>query len=582
MPQPSRASTFLLPLATIGFLLTAAAAGQQTPPPPADPSSKKAAPAQDTNEGIPIASEAVKQACGVCHKADDKQRMSRISYRRTTPEGWQETVRRMVTLHSAQLDVERAREVVRYLSNNHGLAPEEVAPAAFEVERRIVDYRYQADAETHRVCSSCHSIGRVLHQRRTKEEWDLLMAMHRGFYPLVDVQVFRRMGPPPREPGPDGRPPDPRHPMDKVVQHLQGAFPLTTPEWGAWSATMRPPKIEGEWTLSGHEPGRGPIFGRMTIAAGANPDEFVTRITYVYARGNGSVTRTGKVQVYTGFQWRGRSTVEGDEAAALREVMHVDRDWRTISGRWFSGGYDERGVDVRLVRIGREAVVTGVEPVAVKQGGRQRVRVFGANLPAAATPADLDFGPGITVARVVSAEPAVMDVEVDVAAGAAVGRRDLFAGGTMHRGALAVYDRVDYIKVTPNWNMARVGGAAFPKMFAQFEAVAYHHGPDGKPDTPDDVSLGVVPAKWTTEEYTATFEDDDRAFVGTLEPATGLFTPAEDGPNPKRSGNRNNIGDVWVVAAYTPSGGTPLRARAHLIVTVPLYMRWDAAPPGVR
>ena len=107
MPQPSRASTFLLPLATIGFLLTAAAAGQQTPPPPADPSSKKAAPAQDTNEGIPIASEAVKQACGVCHKADDKQRMSRISYRRTTPEGWQETVRRMVTLHSAQLDVER-------------------------------------------------------------------------------------------------------------------------------------------------------------------------------------------------------------------------------------------------------------------------------------------------------------------------------------------------------------------------------------------------------------------------------------------------------------------------------------------
>ena len=49
-----------------------------------------------------------------------------------------------------------------------------------------------------------------------------------------------------------------------------------------------------------------------------------------------------------------------------------------------------------------------------------------------------------------------------------------------------------------------------------------------------------------------------------------------DGPNPKRSGNRNNIGDVWVVAEFTPRRRRrkPLRARAHLLVTVPVYMRW--------
>ena len=44
-----------------------------------------------------------------------------------------------------------------------------------------------------------------------------------------------------------------------------------------------------------------------------------------------------------------------------------------------------------------------------------------------------------------------------------------------------------------------------------------------------------------------------------------------------RSGRatRNNFGDVWVVATY-PSrrGGKTLRARAHLLVTVPLYMNW--------
>ena len=51
-------------------------------------------------------------------------------------------------------------------------------------------------------------------------EWELLIAMHRGYYPLSDFQAFRRGGPPQTEPGPDGRPPDNRHPMDKVIPKL--------------------------------------------------------------------------------------------------------------------------------------------------------------------------------------------------------------------------------------------------------------------------------------------------------------------------------------------------------------------------
>ena len=56
-----------------------------------------------------------------------------------------------------------------------------------------------------------------------------------------------------------------------------------------------------------------------------------------------------------------------------------------------------------------------------------------------------------------------------------------------------------------------------------------------------------------------------------------MFTPALDGPNPARSGNRNNVGDVWVVATHSAAAPAtaPMRARAHLVVTVPLYMRWD-------
>jgi quinohemoprotein amine dehydrogenase len=288
--------------------------------------------------------------------------------------------------------------------------------------------------------------------------------------------------------------------------------------------------------------------------------------------------------IYTGFQWRGRSTVGSDDATTLREVMQIDRDWRSIAGRWFAGGYDELGMDVRLTRIGREPIVLGVDPVALSRSpAGQRVRVLGANLPASPTPRDLDLGPGITVTRIVNATPEAIVAEVTVASDAAPGARDAFVAGSLQRAAISVYDRIDYLKVTPAWNMARVGGVVFPKMSAQFEAVAYHHGPDGKPDSKDDVNLGVVEANWAIEEYTATFDDDDKAFVGQIDAKTGLFTPAEDGPNPKRSGNRNNIGDVWVVATHTPAGRTtPLRARAHLVVTVPLYMRWDFFTLGQR
>ncbi len=70
-----------------------AQSGSQTTPqsPPAAPK-----PAAEPDEGIPITNDTVRRVCGPCHKNDSKNRMSRISYRRTTPEGWQETIRRMV------------------------------------------------------------------------------------------------------------------------------------------------------------------------------------------------------------------------------------------------------------------------------------------------------------------------------------------------------------------------------------------------------------------------------------------------------------------------------------------------------
>ena len=514
--------------------------------------------------GTPVTDDTTIRACRACHRADDDGNMSRISYVRKTPEGWQTSIKRMVELLEIPLEPDQARQIVRYLSDHHGLAPEEARDGFFDAERRMIEHSYEGDETTDRVCTACHSFGRIFNQRRAEPEWEHLVAMHRGYYPIVDIQGYRSFVPPE----------DGLHPMDKAIAHLQETFPLVTPEWSAWQATMRPPRLAGTWALSGHAPGLGPIFGRMTIRAGEGDGEFVTETSVSYARNSDTSTRTGRSIVYTGFQWRGRSTdADGEQH---REVLHVERGWNEMSGRWFTGGYDEVGADVTLRRIGGDALLSGVSPSAVRAGGgATTVRIYGANLPTSLAAGDIDLGPGVTVADVASATADSVDVRVTAAEGAAVGVRDLVVGGAVLAGAVAVYDEMSRIAVRPLAGMARAGGAVFPKQLQQFEAVGIHDGPDGEPDTDDDIALGIIDAGWRVEEYGVTYDDDDTEFVGGID-QNGLFTPNLDGPNEKRSGSRNNVGDVWVVASHTPEGGErELEARAHLLVTVPLYMRWE-------
>jgi quinohemoprotein amine dehydrogenase len=175
-----------------------------------------------------------------------------------------------------------------------------------------------------------------------------------------------------------------------------------------------------------------------------------------------------------------------------------------------------------------------------------------------------------------------MRLRVDVAPSARVGPRDLFAGGSALESAVVVHDGVDRIEVTPLTGLARTGGANFPKGLETFDAIGYNDGPDGRSGTDDDLSLGRVEATWRLEEYAAVYGDDDIEFVGRIR-QDGTFEPNLDGPNPDRSGNRDNVGDVWVVATHRKASGEELSARAHLVVTIPLYMRFDPWPvPGTR
>jgi len=533
-------------------LMAVAAVIVSTSPALAQPPAQDAAsPAQ--NDGIPVQNDLVRSRCGSCHRSDDKGRMSRISYRRATPENWERTIKRMVTLNKVNLEPADARAILKYLSDHQGLAPEEERPIAFEAERRMVEYTYAADKDTSDTCSSCHSMARVLSERRTKDEWGLLVAMHRGYYPLVDNQPmnngqgFRRTRATQTEPGADGRPPDNRHPMDKAIEHLSKALPLATPDWSSWSAAMQTPKLAGHWAFTGTAAGKGAVYGTVTVAVDASaPDSFTTETRYTVARSGETVTRTGKALVYTGYQWRGRGAAAG-AAEPWREVLFVERDWKNMWGRWYTGAYDETGIDVKLVRLTSDPIVFGSSVTAIKTSTKTPVKIFGANLPASAKAEDIAFGQGVTVSRVVSSRPDEIAVEVDVAANAPIGPRDVSVAGTVRPSALVVYDKIDGIKVLPQAGMARVGGNVFPKQLQQFEAVGVNYGADGKPDTADDVELGLVNVKWSVEEYTATFGDDDTQYVGTID-QNGLFTPAVDGPNPKRTGNRNNVGDVWVGA----------------------------------
>src|SRR5260370_1256998 len=277
--------------------------------------------------------------------------------------------------------------------------------------------------------------------------------------------------------------------MDKVIPHLAEALPVKPLRWSAWSAKMRVPKLAGQGAFVGYQAGKGYFYGSTTIKPGAKEDEFLTETRYTRVKTGDVVERKGKAIVYTGFQWRGRSDSGPSANDSLREVMFLDRNQRELSGRWFTGAYDETGIDVTLRRIGADPIVFGLDRIALQTGATREVQIHGMSFPANISPPAIDFGPGVTVKRVVSATLDLLKVEVEVAKNAAIGPRDVAVAGVNREAAAVVYDKIDSIKVRPQAGMARVGGTNFPKQFQQFEAVAYNNGADGKPDTKDDLKL---------------------------------------------------------------------------------------------
>jgi quinohemoprotein amine dehydrogenase len=484
----------------------------------------------------------------------------------------------MIRTGSVNLTPEQAREAVRYLSDHHGLAPEEERPVFYRAEKRRQLETFEGEDElVEQTCVRCHPGASFMTQRRTKEEWALLKGMHLGYFPVIEYQTFRgpseSAGDSSEESGTDGEEDPSRWRVDIVLDKLALKYPLETPEWKSFRAKGAGPGPEGRWLLSTHLTGKGPASGVIDIT-GQNGD-YTYRGEIRLANGT-THERTGKGVLYGGYSWRGSSN--GSGLGERRDVLMFSEGGRSMTGRFFNGVFGELGIDVTLTRLGNDPEVSAVWPRSAKVGaGAARLVVMGANLQNLEAD-DLDFGQGVLVSRVSKRSETSLDVEIEVRPDAIPGHRDVSAGTARAVDSFAVYDRVDYVRVVPEEALARVGGVKVPKELALFEAVAYQRGPDDEPLTDDDVRLGVVDAEWSLEEFHIRHEDDDVRYVGEID-ENGLFTPAREGPNMERSLNADNFGEVWVVASYRPEGSEePLRGRSQLIVTIPVYTYWDLTP----
>lgn len=632
--------------------------------------------AKPDRPGIPVDDLLVHTHCARCHALDSRLHMTRISYVRKSPEGWAETIKRMGRLHGLQLSAGDAKQLVRSLANSHGLARSEAERGLYESERRVHWSEEDRDQDFRRACAECHTLGRVLLQQRDAEEWQLLRATHVAMFPLARGQMGG--GPPDDErrnrfggggpgsggsgggagggnaaagapagqgagggarggrtgrggPGGGGGGGDagegPTGSVgDRVLQKLAADQPLFTPAWDAWAKNRREVPLAGTWTVTGHETGRGDLFGTVVLQR-VDADEYDVEWTLACTDGT-RIHRTGKGLLYAGYSWRGRSSDDGPTPVTWREVLLLDDAWQTFRGRLFTGAYDELGVDLTLHRDqGRPRVLAlGNAALEVPRTGH-RLDVYGEAFPATLTADDFFVGAGLTVTAVERDSERHAVLVVDVAPGTELGTRTVAFRSESQGQPVTLYDTVDYIRIRPLQGLARVGGVNHPKQRERFEAYAVHRGKDGKPYTDDDVDLFQVRPSWALAEFAVRDEDDDVQFVGSIDAATGEFTPNVDGPNLQRKWQANNVGDVFVTATIElevpvrpkppvkpqpppppqappkpgedppvaepatpppaepadepPTGPLPRArrtffARSHLLVTVPLYVRWNA------
>ncbi len=310
--------------------------------------------------------------------------------------------------------------IVKYLSNSHGISPEEAKPVMYMVEHRIQDEAPTNDS-VKATCNNCHALGRAFSWHRTRAEWSLLADTHSALYQQAE-SAFRRNGRGGRRlrlqaatAGRGGRggaaavtsataAPAVTVSLDASLDFLGANYGLHTPEWSAWRARMRAPKITGKWMISARRWAKANTTATSRLLRArpkTNSRPRGSKLKSVNGRPRSLRPALVLAPVYTGYSWRGRSkgpAVAGkvapdDLAREMRETLWISPDQTWAEGRWFFGEYYEFGVDVKLRRVTLDPMLVTMDKYSLKTGTQaDKVRIIGANLPAKLTPEDLDFG----------------------------------------------------------------------------------------------------------------------------------------------------------------------------------------------
>lgn len=497
----------------------------------------------------------VQSRCAACHPAQKDGKLDPIEFERKTPEGWEMTIDRMIRSYGVRLQPEEGGKLVKYLSDQYGLAPAEVEPYRDMLEKRnSIVSQPEIPKLVQAACVQCHSYARIALQRRTPETWKRMVDTKLALFTNTE-NVTGSSGLLSNFWYEDA--------TNEAISFLAKQFPLSTDAWTKWQSVTKP-NYAGTWKVVGHDPGKGGDYtGQLTLKA-LGEDRYEGEFTHEFANGTKESGKTAAI-VYSGFQWRGSAQVEG--GAKQREIFFASADGATLTGRRLLNDIGDLGMEEKLYRKKDAARLLTITPAALKADGKQQVKLFGMGFPSGLSASAINLGDGVKIQSLTQNGDDTVIAEVVTEAAAKFGPRPVKIAGVQGDASLVVYATVDYIRLAPEQGFSRPGGIRAKKIMEQFEAIGYANGKDGVKGTKDDVPLGrVAPIKWNLEENVTRVNDDDVQFVGKVD-ESGLFIPAEDGPNAKRERLDHNVGDVWVEAWYTPEGAKrPIGARAPVLV----------------
>ena len=506
----------------------------------------------------------VSKTCAACHKPDAQGALEVIEETRKTPEEWKNVVDRMIRVNGAPLADAGFHQVIKELSRDLCLAPDEMASIAYinsdENSQYIELPKNELEQQMYLSCVRCHTWGKIASHRNTRRQWEEIRNLHIGYYPTIILQM-RQM--------------DWARISEELIEPLTTVFPFDARQWRQWRESLKDEDISGAWVVAGYQPGMGYYEGvyRFYEDPDRGDDEYTVEKTVQYQNGT-SLKTAGTATLYSEYHLR-YELAPTPITGRIEGVFDLNQEEGVFSGKWWTLVQDTNGYgNETFIRADQSDRVLSVSPEALKASDEvQILTIIGTNLPESLSPEDIGFSDeSITVNSVDRMGPAKILCHVLVAKHAKTGTVGITINGVAADQKIKIYPRIDAIKIQPALGRARVScGAAYPPHGVQFVARGISYGADQKPDTADDLVLEPVDAKWRLEEQVTREQDDDLKYLKTTI-TNGLYTPVTTyGPIEERPMRKEGTGLIAVVAEYKAEERL-LSARARLAVTVPDFI----------